>query len=163
MPQKPVTQFGKREAAIAAQPVKTTKRSGHVALLLAGTVAVGGGAYALMPSENCAPNQPGMAAPAMSDVRSDRRHRAAAVHRAMASPAAIPGPANPPPAVRRQSPVPAASRAAASALTRTRLRDIFPAAARTARWRENAGFCLRVSGADVSIPKIDGRSPKVIP
>jgi hypothetical protein len=64
MPQKPVTQFGKREAAIAAQPVKTTKRSGHVALLLAGTVAVGGGAYALMPSENCAPNQPGMAAPA---------------------------------------------------------------------------------------------------
>jgi hypothetical protein len=64
MPQKPATQFGKREAAIAAQPVKTTKRSGHVALLLAGTVAVGGGAYALMPSENCAPNQPGMAAPA---------------------------------------------------------------------------------------------------
>jgi hypothetical protein len=64
MPQKPVTQFGKREAAIAAQQVKTTKRSGHVALLLAGTVAVGGGAYALMPGENCAPNQPGMAAPA---------------------------------------------------------------------------------------------------
>jgi hypothetical protein len=62
MPQKPVTQFGKREAAIAAQQVKTTKRSGHVALLLAGTVAVGGGAYALMPGENCAPNQPGMAA-----------------------------------------------------------------------------------------------------
>jgi hypothetical protein len=64
MPQKPTTQFGKREAAIAAQQVKTTKRSGHVALLLAGTVAVGGGAYALMPGENCAPNQPGMAAPA---------------------------------------------------------------------------------------------------
>jgi hypothetical protein len=64
MPQKPTTQFGKREAALAAQPVKPTKRSGHVALLLAGTVAVGGGAYALMPGENCAPNQPGMAAPA---------------------------------------------------------------------------------------------------
>ena len=64
MPQKPTTQFGTREAALAAQQVKTTKRSGHVALLLAGTVAVGGGAYALMPSENCAPNQPGMAAPA---------------------------------------------------------------------------------------------------
>jgi hypothetical protein len=62
MPQKPVTQFGKREAAFAAQQVKTTKRSGHVALLLAGTVAVGGGAYALMPGENCTPNQPGMAA-----------------------------------------------------------------------------------------------------
>jgi hypothetical protein len=64
MAEKPVTQFGRREAALAAQPVKTTKRSSHVALLLAGTVAIGGGAYALMPSENCAPNQPGMATPA---------------------------------------------------------------------------------------------------
>ena len=64
MPQKPTTQFGKREAAFAAQQGRTTKRSGHVALLLAGTVAVGGGAYALMPGENCAPNQPGMAASA---------------------------------------------------------------------------------------------------
>src|ERR1700709_1771606 len=64
MDSKPVTQFGKREAAFAAQQGRTTKRSGHVALLLAGTVAVGGGAYALMPSENCAPNQPGMAASA---------------------------------------------------------------------------------------------------
>jgi hypothetical protein len=27
-----------------------------------GTIAVGGGAYALMPPENCAPEQPGMAA-----------------------------------------------------------------------------------------------------
>jgi hypothetical protein len=64
MDSKPVTQFGRREAAFAAQQVKTTKRSSHVALLLAGTVAVGGGAYALMPGENCAPNQPGMAASA---------------------------------------------------------------------------------------------------
>jgi hypothetical protein len=64
MSQKQPTQFGKREAAFAAQPGRTTKRSSHVALLLAGTVAVGGGAYALMPRENCAPNQPGMAAPA---------------------------------------------------------------------------------------------------
>jgi hypothetical protein len=38
------------------------KRSGHVALLLMGTVAVGSGAYALMPSENCQPNRPGIAA-----------------------------------------------------------------------------------------------------
>jgi hypothetical protein len=64
MPQKPTTQFGKREAALAVQRDRPTKRSGHVALLLAGTVAVGGGAYALMPGENCAPNQPGMAASA---------------------------------------------------------------------------------------------------
>jgi hypothetical protein len=63
MAEKPVTQFGKRRP-VAVQPAAPTKRSGHVALLLAGTVAVGGGAYALMPSENCAPNQPGMAAPA---------------------------------------------------------------------------------------------------
>jgi hypothetical protein len=64
MDSKPVTQFGKRQVAHAAQPVATTKRSSHVALLLAGTVAVGGGAYALMPGENCAASQPGMAAPA---------------------------------------------------------------------------------------------------
>jgi hypothetical protein len=64
MSNKPVTQFGRREAALAVQRDAPTKRSGHVALLLAGTVAVGGGAYALMPGENCAPNQPGMAAPA---------------------------------------------------------------------------------------------------
>jgi hypothetical protein len=63
MSNKPVTQFGRREAALAVQRDAPTKRSGHVALLLAGTVAVGGGAYALMPAENCAPNQPGMAAP----------------------------------------------------------------------------------------------------
>jgi hypothetical protein len=62
MSDKPITQFGKREAALAAQQASTTKRSGHVALLLAGTVAVGGGAYALMPAENCEPNRPGMAA-----------------------------------------------------------------------------------------------------
>jgi hypothetical protein len=37
------------------------KRSGHVALLLMGTFAVGGGAYALMPRENCATDRPGMA------------------------------------------------------------------------------------------------------
>jgi len=37
------------------------KRSNQIALLLAGTVAVGGSAYSLMPSENCSPtagNQP---------------------------------------------------------------------------------------------------------
>src|ERR1700742_1306366 len=64
MAEKPVTQFGKRRPVVAVQPAAPAKkRSSHVALLLAGTVAVGGGAYALMPSENCAPNQPGVAAP----------------------------------------------------------------------------------------------------
>jgi hypothetical protein len=62
MADKPVTQFGKRRP-VTVQPAAPVKRSSHVALLLAGTVAVGGSAYALMPSENCAPGQPGMAAP----------------------------------------------------------------------------------------------------
>jgi hypothetical protein len=61
MAEKPVTQFGKRRP-VTVQPAAPTKRSSHVALLLAGTVAVGGGAYALMPGENCAPSQPGMVA-----------------------------------------------------------------------------------------------------
>lgn len=39
------------------------KRSSQVGLLLMGTLAVGGGAYALMPSENCQPAQPGMTQP----------------------------------------------------------------------------------------------------
>jgi hypothetical protein len=63
MSNKPITQFGRREAALAVQQDRPTKRSGRVALLLAGTVAVGSGAYALMPAENCAPGRPGMAAP----------------------------------------------------------------------------------------------------
>ena len=43
---------------VASPPVK---RSGHVALLVMGTMAVGGGAFALMPRENCQPTSPGMA------------------------------------------------------------------------------------------------------
>jgi hypothetical protein len=62
MPGKPVTQFGKRRP-VTAQPAAPTKRSRHVALLLTGTLAIGGGAYALMPGESCEPNRPGMAGP----------------------------------------------------------------------------------------------------
>jgi hypothetical protein len=62
MAEKPATQFGKRRP-VAVQPAAPVKRSRHVALLLTGTLAIGGGAYAMMPSENCAPSQPGMAAP----------------------------------------------------------------------------------------------------
>ena len=59
MAEKPTREFGKRRPAPipAAAPVK---RSNHVALLVMGSLAVGGGAYALMPSENCAPNAPGV-------------------------------------------------------------------------------------------------------
>jgi hypothetical protein len=59
MPESPIKEFGKRRPAIpTVQPVK---RSSHVALLLMGTFAVGGGAYALMPRQSCGPSQPGMA------------------------------------------------------------------------------------------------------
>jgi hypothetical protein len=60
----PPHEFGKRKPeplpAVSSPPVK---RSGHVALLMMGTLAVGGSAYALMPRENCQPGAPGMAAP----------------------------------------------------------------------------------------------------
>ncbi len=62
--QRQIPQFGKRRPTPAqALPAVPVKRSGHVALLLMGTLAVGGGAYALMPGENCQPPSPGMAAP----------------------------------------------------------------------------------------------------
>jgi len=59
MANQPTREFGKRRPVVipTAQPVK---RSNHVALLLMGTFAVGGTAYALMPSENCG-QRPGMA------------------------------------------------------------------------------------------------------
>jgi hypothetical protein len=56
-------EFGKRRPA-PLPPTPSPKRSGHVALLVMGTLAVGGGAYALMGRENCEPAAPGMAAPA---------------------------------------------------------------------------------------------------
>ncbi|MBX9650148.1 MAG: hypothetical protein K2X57_24170 [Xanthobacteraceae bacterium] len=64
MANKPTHEFGKRRPAPAAPIVSVpAKRSSHVALLLMGTLAVGGGAYALMPGDNCQPTAPGMAAP----------------------------------------------------------------------------------------------------
>jgi hypothetical protein len=67
---RPNREFGKR-GPIAPQPAVPAKRSGHVALLLMGTVAVGGGAYALVPRGSCAPASPGMAAPAVSQPATD--------------------------------------------------------------------------------------------
>lgn len=60
--QSPIPEFGKRRPLPppAAQPMK---RSGHVSLLVMGTLAIGGGAYALMPSENCWPPPPGAVSP----------------------------------------------------------------------------------------------------
>jgi hypothetical protein len=65
MSNKPTHEFGKRRPPPAA-PISSApaKRSGHVALLLMGTLAVGGGAYALMPRESCQPSLPsGVATP----------------------------------------------------------------------------------------------------
>jgi hypothetical protein len=69
MVEKPPTrEFGKRRPVVLPSSQVPPKRSSHVALLVMGTLAVGGGAYALMPSESCAPPAPaapGMAAPAI--------------------------------------------------------------------------------------------------
>src|SRR5262249_21328066 len=64
---KRLTEFGKRTPT-QLPPPPGPKRSNHVALLVMGTLAVGGGAYALMPGQNCQPAPPpapGMAAPAV--------------------------------------------------------------------------------------------------
>ena len=59
MANKSQHEFGKRKpVSVPASPRPAqppAKRSGHVALLLMGTVAVGGTAYALMPSRSCEP------------------------------------------------------------------------------------------------------------
>jgi hypothetical protein len=67
--ERPRVEFGKRRRVTPLPPEPAPKRSSHVALLVMGTMAVGGGAYALMPSQSCLPPQPaapGMAAPAVS-------------------------------------------------------------------------------------------------
>ena len=66
MADQPLThEFGKRRQAASLPPEPGPKRSGHVALLVMGTLAVGGGAYALMPRQNCTPPAPTMAGPAL--------------------------------------------------------------------------------------------------
>ena len=50
MADSPTREFGRRRPP-ALDPAPPAKRSGHVALLVMGTLAVGGSAYALMPRE----------------------------------------------------------------------------------------------------------------
>ena len=64
----PAKEFGKRRPPDEL-PVEQKKRSGHVALLLMGTMAIGGGAYALMPRENCDPNRPPLSSDQPADCR----------------------------------------------------------------------------------------------
>jgi hypothetical protein len=65
MPDQIPAEFGKRRPVAPPPSTPPVKRSGHVALLLMGTLAVGGGAYALMPRGSCEPTSPGMAAPTL--------------------------------------------------------------------------------------------------
>jgi hypothetical protein len=74
MERPPNKEFGKR-GPIALQPPVPPKRSSHVALLLMGTFAVGGSAYALMPRQNCQPSSPGTAAPVVSQAGTDCSQR----------------------------------------------------------------------------------------
>jgi hypothetical protein len=62
MTSEPAKNFGKRRP-VQPMPEEASprKRSNHVALLLMGTMALGGGAYALMPSEHCDPNRAAIA------------------------------------------------------------------------------------------------------
>jgi hypothetical protein len=68
MTDPPLKEFGKRRPAAPAPPSPPVKRSGHVALLLMGTMAVGGGAYALTQRQNCQPTNPAIAAPPSPDA-----------------------------------------------------------------------------------------------
>jgi hypothetical protein len=68
MASPPLKEFGQRHPAPNPAASPPVKRSRHVALLLTGTLAVGGSAYALMPRENCQPNNPGMAAPSSPET-----------------------------------------------------------------------------------------------
>lgn len=71
MTQEPGKEFGKRLPRLSPDepPQAAQKRSKHVALLLMGTMAIGGSAYSLMPRENCDPNQPVLAADQPADCR----------------------------------------------------------------------------------------------
>ena len=68
MAEKSDKDFGKRKpASVPASPRPApppAKRSGHVALLLMGTFAVGTAAYTLMPNRNCEPS-PNAASPSL--------------------------------------------------------------------------------------------------
>jgi hypothetical protein len=57
MTNESIENFNKRHPRRQPGEEPSRKRSSQIALLLMGTMAVGGGAYALMPSENCDPNQ----------------------------------------------------------------------------------------------------------
>ena len=74
MAEKSDKDFGKRKpASVPASPRPApppAKRSGHVALLLMGTFAVGSAAYTLMPSRSCE-QSPNAASPSLQQGNTD--------------------------------------------------------------------------------------------
>ena len=68
MAEKPKQQFGTRIPVVASSS-PPAKRSGHVALLVMGTIAVGSTAFILMPRSNCQPASPGMPAPSAAECQ----------------------------------------------------------------------------------------------
>ena len=61
---RPTKEFGKRRPEpLPLPPKEPVKRSGHVALLVMGTIAVGTTAYTLMPRPTCQPNAQATAQP----------------------------------------------------------------------------------------------------
>jgi hypothetical protein len=68
MAEKPKQQFGTR-IPVVAPPSAPAKRSGHVALLVMGTLAVGSTAFVLMPRNNCQPASPEMATPSAAECQ----------------------------------------------------------------------------------------------
>jgi len=69
---KPSQEFGRRKPSVpvVARPVRPgppAKRSGHVALLLMGTFAVGSAGYALLPGDHCE-RPPNVASPLQSNA-----------------------------------------------------------------------------------------------
>lgn len=70
----PNKEFGKcQPQPLPLPPKEPVKHSGHVALLVMGTIAVGTTACALMPRPNCDPPAPGMAAPAQPNAACSSR------------------------------------------------------------------------------------------
>ncbi|MGE9008849.1 hypothetical protein ACO2JO_09735 [Leptospira interrogans] len=66
-PPKRTSEFGTRKPSVPPVPQSSgppAKRSGHVALFLMGTLAVGSAAYTLMPSNKCEPS-PNTAQPSL--------------------------------------------------------------------------------------------------
>jgi hypothetical protein len=69
MAEKPKQQFGTRKSVVAPPPSPPAKRSGHVALLVMGTIAVGSTAYMLIPHDRCQQNTPGVTTPSSAECQ----------------------------------------------------------------------------------------------